>query len=348
MPPTLTAPADRRVRTRTRTRRRIAGLVVALVLLAAVLALSVVVGSAMLPLDVVWQAFTAPDGSASHATITRSRVDRTLLGLLVGAALGVAGALIQALTRNPLADPGVLGVNAGAAFAVAIGVAVLGITRIDQYLPLAFAGAVLAVVLVFAIAGGVRDAASPVRLTLVGVAMAAVLTGVSQTLALIDTDTFDRMRFWGAGTIADRPEGTVAAILPAILIGLVVAALCARPLNAIALGEDTARAMGIRLGLTRLGVLVAVTLLCGAATAAAGPLVFVGLVVPHIVRWITGPNWPWILLYSAVLSPVLLLGADIIGRFVVFPAELQVGVVMPLIGAPVLVALVRRRRAAAL
>jgi iron complex transport system permease protein len=309
---------------------------------------SVAVGSAMLPLDVVWRAFTHPDGSATQITVTEARVSRTLLGLVVGVALGVAGALIQAFTRNPLADPGVLGVNAGAGFAVTLAVALFGITRIDQYLPFAFAGAVLASVLVYLTGSGARGSASPVRLTLVGVALAAVLTGVSQTLALIDVETFDRMRFWGAGTIADRPAGTLEAIVPAVIAGLVIAALCARPLDAIALGDDVARAVGLRLGLIRVGVVLAVTLLCGAATAAAGPLVFVGLVVPHIVRWITGPRWPWIIAYSAVLSPVLLLGADILGRLLVIPAELQVGVVMPLIGAPVLVVLVRGRRARAL
>ncbi|MFT4210309.1 MAG: iron chelate uptake ABC transporter family permease subunit [Microbacterium sp.] len=338
----------RRAPLRPRSARLVAGLVVSLVALTVALLASVAIGSALLPLDVVLRAFTDPDGSATHMTVTVARVNRTMLGLLVGTALGVAGGLMQALTRNPLAEPGILGVNAGAGFAIALGVTLLGATRIDQYLPLAFAGAVAAAVLVYATAGGARGTNSPLRLTLVGVALGAVLTGLSRTLALIDPQTFDRMRFWGAGTIADRPEGTVAAIAPAIAMGLVVAALCARPLNAIALGDDTARAVGIRLGLTRAGVMIAVTLLCGAATAAAGPLVFVGLMMPHAVRWLTGPDWPWILAYSAVLSPALLLAADIVGRLIVIPAELQVGVVMPLIGAPVLVMLVRGRRARAL
>lgn len=332
----------------TRTRRRVLGLIAALLLLASLCVLSVVVGSAALPLDVVWQAFVAPDGSVSQVTVTSARVDRTVLGILVGAALGISGALIQALTRNPLADPGILGVNAGAGFAVTLAVAFLGITRIDQYLPFAFVGAIAASALVYLAAGAGRGSGSPVRLTLVGVAFAAVLTGFSYTLALIDTDTFDRMRFWGAGTLADRPAGTIEAILVPLALGLLIAAFCVRPLNALALGEDTARAVGVRLGATRVGVVLAVALLCGAATAAAGPLVFVGLVIPHAVRWITGPDWIWITLYSAVLAPALVLGADILGRIVVIPAELQVGVVLPLIGAPVLIALVRGRKAKAL
>ncbi|WP_217254385.1 iron chelate uptake ABC transporter family permease subunit [Streptomyces sp. AC602_WCS936] len=328
--------------------RRLLGLGAAACVLLAAVVLSVAVGSAMLPPDVVWQALTAPDGSASHATVGDARVDRTVLGLLVGVCLGVAGALIQALTRNPLADPGVLGVNAGAGFAVTLGVALFGVTRIEQYLPFAFAGAIAGSVVVFLAASGGRGGSSPLRLTLVGVAFTAVLSGISQTLALIDTETFDRMRFWGAGTVTDRPAGTAAAIAPFVLAGLLAAVCCARPLNAIALGDDAARAVGLRVGATRAGVVIAVTVLCGAATAAAGPLMFVGLMVPHAVRWLTGPDWRWILAYCAVLAPAIVLVADVLGRLIVIPAELPVGVVLPLIGAPVLIWLARGRRARAL
>ncbi|MEV0117415.1 iron chelate uptake ABC transporter family permease subunit [Streptomyces sp. NPDC050844] len=341
-PPTASSgPARRRT-------RRLIGLGAAVgVLLVAVL-LSVAIGSAMLPLDVVWQALTAPDGSASHATISEARVDRTLVGILVGVSLGVAGALIQALTRNPLADPGVLGVNAGAGFAVTLGVALFGVTRIEQYLPFAFVGAVAGSAVVYFAASGGRGGPSPLRLTLVGVAFTAVLSGISQTLALIDTETFDRMRFWGAGTLTDRPTGTAAAIVPFVVAGLLAAVCCARPLNAIALGDDAARSFGLRVGATRCGVVIAVALLCGAATAAAGPLMFVGLMVPHAVRRLTGPDWRWILAYSAVLAPAIVLLADVLGRLIVIPAELPVGVMMPLIGAPVLILLVRTSRARAL
>lgn len=191
--PPPTAPS-RSARRRT---RRLVGLGVALGALLVAVLLSVAIGSALLPPDVVWQALTAPDGSASHATVSGARVDRTLLGIVVGLSLGVAGALMQALTRNPLADPGVLGVNAGAGFAVTLGVAVFGVTRIEQYLPFALVGAVVGAAFVYLAASGGRGGPTPVRLTLVGVAFTAVLVGISQTLALIDTETFDRMRFWG-------------------------------------------------------------------------------------------------------------------------------------------------------
>lgn len=341
-PPTGSSPSSRR-----RT-RRLLGLGAAVAVLLVAVLLSVAIGSAMLPLDVVWQALTAPDGSASHATISEARVDRTLLGIVVGMSLGVAGALMQALTRNPLADPGILGVNAGAGFAVTLGVAVFGVTRIEQYLPFAFVGAIAGAALVYLAASGGRSGPSPLRLTLVGVAFTAVLSGISQTLALIDTETFDRMRFWDAGTLTDRPPGTVGDIAPFVLAGLLAAVCCARPLNAIALGDDAARAVGLRIGATRCGVVIAVALLCGAATAAAGPLIFVGLMVPHAVRWLTGPDWRWILAYSAVLAPAIVLVADVLGRLIVVPTELPVGVMMPLIGAPVLIVLVRGSRVRAL
>ncbi|MGW7594253.1 iron chelate uptake ABC transporter family permease subunit [Streptomyces rubiginosohelvolus] len=324
--------------------RRVIGLGVAVGGLLVAVLLSVAIGSALLPLDVVWQALTAPDGSASHATVSGARVDRTLLGIVVGMSLGVAGALMQALTRNPLADPGVLGVNAGAGFAVTLGVAVLGVTRIEEYLPLALVGAVVGSAFVYLAASGGRGGPTPVRLTLVGAPVTAGHLGKNQNHALIDTETFDRMRFWGAGTITDRPTGTAGDILPFVLAGLLVAALCARPLNAMALGDDAGRSFGLRVGAVRCGVVVAVALLCGAATAAAGPLMFVGLMVPHAVRWLTGPDWRWILVFSAVLAPVIVLIADVLGRLIVIPSELQVGVMMPLIGAPVLILLVRGSR----
>lgn len=330
------------------TRRRLIALAAALAVLAVAIVLSLCIGSAMLPLDVVVRAFTDPDGSTSQITVTSARVDRTVLGLLVGIALGVAGALIQALTRNPLADPGILGVNAGAAFAVVIGIAAFGLTRTAEFMPFALAGAVAAAIAVYLLASGGRAAPDPVRLTLVGIALAAVLSGISQTLALIDQETFNRMRFWLVGTITDRPPDAAASVLPFIMMGLVLAIAVARPLNALALGEDLARTLGARLGLTRVLTFAAVTLLCGAATAAAGPIAFIGLMVPHAVRWITGPDWRWILAFTMVLAPALLLIADVLGRVIVLPAELPVGIVTALIGAPVLIVLVRRRKAATL
>lgn len=308
---------------------------------------SILVGSAQLAPSTVWAALTAPDGSIDHATVLTLRLPRTALGVLVGAALAVSGALMQGLTRNPLADPGILGVNAGAGFAIVLGVTLFGVTRIADYLWFGFLGAVLAGAAVYAVAARGPGGADPLRLTLVGVALSAVLMGFSQTLAMLNTTTFDRMRFWGAGSLADRPDGTIQTILPFIAAGIIIAVLTARGLNALALGDDLARSLGSRVPWTRAGGMLAVTLLCGAATAAVGPIGFVGLMVPHAVRFLVGSDQRWILAFSVLLGPILVLASDILGRILVAPAELQVGVVTAFLGAPVLIALVRGSKAGA-
>ncbi|WP_448221416.1 FecCD family ABC transporter permease [Gordonia iterans] len=324
------------------TARRFAWFAAACVLLAAVVVVSVMVGSAQLSPSTVWSALTAPDGGIDHNTIRQVRVPRTVLGLLVGAALGVGGALMQAVTRNPLADPGLLGVNAGAALAVVLAVAFLGFTRIEQYLWPAFAGAVVGAVLVVAIASRAPGGATPLRLTLVGVAVTAVFTGITMSLSLVDPERFDRMRFWGVGSITDRPPGTAEAVLPFIAVGLVLALMAGRALNALALGDDLAASIGARVAVIRLAGLAGLVILCGAATAAAGPIAFIGLMIPHAVRMTVGPDQRLVLAFAVVLGPVLLLSADVLGRLVVWPDELAVGVMTPLIGAPVLIWLVRR------
>ncbi len=234
--------------------------------------------------------------------------------------------------------------NGGAGFAIVLGVAIFGVTRIEQYLWFGFAGAVLAAALVYGIAARAPGGANPLRLTLVGVALGAVLTGATKSMALLDPETFDRMRFWDAGTLADRPAGTVEMIWPFIAAGLVLAFACARSLNALALGDELAAAVGVRVVPVRLVAVVAVTLLCGAATAAAGPIVFIGLMIPHAVRWVTGPDQRWIMAFTFVSAPVLVLVSDVLGRLIIRPAELQVGVVTAFLGAPILIALIRRSR----
>ncbi len=339
----MTASTTTDVQPRTRSRTLLwAGVVASLALLLLVCLLSLFVGSGQIAPGVVWQALWSPERLIDHSTIRDVRMPRTVLAVLVGAALGVSGALAQAVTRNPLGDPGILGVNAGAGLAIALGVAILGITSIDQYLWIGFLGALIAAVMVYAIAARAPGGITPVRLTLVGVALSAVFLGASQSLALLRPHVFDQMRFWGAGSLADRPPGTVTTILPFIAVALVIGVLCARSLNALALGDDIARSVGVHVGALRVVVVVVVTVLCGAATAAAGPISFIGLMVPHAVRFLTGPDQRWILIFSLILAPVLLLAADILGRVVVIPAELQAGVMTAFIGAPVLIVLVRR------
>lgn len=322
--------------------------VAALALVATIL-LSIAVGSKDIPLPTVIEAlFAYNDANDDHAIIIALRVPRTLLGLLVGAALGLSGALIQALTRNPLADPGILGVNAGAAFAVTIGVGFFGVGTISGYVWFAFAGAIGATVLVYAVGSVGRGGATPIRLTLSGIAVGAVLSGISSGLALLDPETFDRLRFWNAGSLGVTGFDPVFAVAPFLIVGMLLALVVARPLNAIALGDDLATSLGANIARTRAIVVVAVTLLAGAATAAAGPISFVGLMVPHVARWLIGPDQRWIVAFTILLSPILLLSADIVGRVVMRPGELQVGIVTAFVGAPVLILLARRRKVSGL
>ena len=328
--------------------RRAAGLFVVIGVLAALCLVSIAVGTEYIPLGRVWHGLFFADGSPQSVIIRELRLPRTVLGLVVGMALGVAGALIQALTRNPLADPGILGVNAGAAFFVAIAVGVLGLSGIDAYVWFAFAGAALAACAVYALGSMGRAGATPIRLTLSGIALGAVLGGITSGMLLLDPDAFDRMRFWSAGSLAGRGVDIVISTAPFIALGLILAALVARPLNAIALGDDLAQSLGARVIRTRVIGVVAVTLLAGAATAAAGPIGFVGLMIPHLVRWFVGPDQRWILIYTVFAAPALLLLSDVVGRLVIRPGELQVGIVTAFVGAPALIVLVRRTRASGL
>ncbi|WP_257422780.1 FecCD family ABC transporter permease [Nocardioides carbamazepini] len=310
--------------------------------------LSLAVGSNPLsPAEVL--AALGDGGTAETRYVVRDlRVPRTIVGIVVGIALGVAGALMQALTRNPLADPGILGVNAGAAFCVALGVSLLGIQSIAGYVWLAFAGALVVTVAVYVIGSTGRGAADPVRLTLAGVALGAVLSGLTTGLSLSDPTAFDRMRSWNAGTVLGRGLDVLAPVLPFAGLGLLLALVVAGGLNSVALGEDLARSHGVDVRRTRLLVVCAVTLLAGSATAVAGPISFIGLMVPHVVRWTLGPDQRTILAGTVLLAPTLLLVADVLGRLLVLPGEMPVGVVTAFVGAPLLIVLVRRRKAAAL
>lgn len=324
------------------------GLLVVLALLAIVTVLSVMVGSRDLPLSTVWDALTGADTGRDAQVVTTLRIPRTVMGLLVGAALGVAGALIQAVTRNPLADPGILGVNAGSAFAVAMGVGLLGVTAPSGYVWFAFGGALVTTVVVYLIGSIGRGSVSPAQLTLAGVALGAVLSGITSALLLADQETFSVIRAWEAGSFADRGGEVISATVPFLVVGLVIALALGPALNAVALGDDLAHALGAKVLRTRVLSLLAITLLAGSATAMAGPVAFVGLMIPHIARWIVGPDQRWIIAYSVLLAPVLTVAADVLGRVILPTGEMQVGIVTAFLGAPVLVLLVRRERVSGL
>lgn len=335
------APSPGRAR---RGRTRALWLLVALAVLALALVASLAVGSrAIAPADVLAALLGSNADPVEATVVIEGRLPRTAIALAAGAALGVAGALIQALTRNPLADPGILGVNAGAAFAVAIAVGVLGVTSVWGYLWFAFGGAFAAAVLVYAVGSSLRTGARPVTLTLAGVALGAVLSGITSAMVLSDPASFQAIRAWESGSLAGRDATALTALAP-FLVGAFVLALALAPsLNAVALGDDLARSLGARLPLVRVASVVVITVLAGGATAIAGPIAFIGLMVPHVARWIAGPDQRWIMAYTMVLAPILLLTADIVGRVVLLPGELPAGIVTAVLGAPVLIALVRRR-----
>ncbi|WP_432520974.1 FecCD family ABC transporter permease [Kineococcus sp. SYSU DK006] len=335
------------------TARRRAGrplaLLAALALLVVAAVLSLAVGSREIPLGTVVDALRGGAAASQDALVVRElRVPRTLLGVVVGVALGLSGALMQALTRNPLADPGLLGVNSGAAAAMVTAVGVLGLTSRLQLVWAAMLGAAVVAVVVYLLGASGRGGATPVRLALAGTAVSAALYAYTSAQVLLDARTFDRFRFWQVGSLAGHDVAVFWQMLPFFAVGTALALTQARALNALALGEDSGRALGAHLTRTRVLTALAVTLLCGAATATAGPIAFVGLAVPHLVRALTGPDQRWVLPLSCVVAPTLLLLGDVLGRIVVRPGELEVSIVTALLGAPVLVALVRRRRLAQL
>ncbi|GAA2846168.1 iron complex transport system permease protein [Leucobacter komagatae] len=330
------------------TQRRLLGITALIAALCLMLVLSITYGANPVPISEVWRTVFDADGSEASSIVWTLRAPRTLVGIVAGMAFGVAGALIQAITRNPLADPGILGVNAGAGFAITVGVAVFGVTGIAGYVWFSFAGAVLATVLVYLIGASGRGSASPVTLVIAGVALAAVLTAFATFLQLINEETFRSFRNWSLGSLARVSVSDTLTVLPLILLGLVLAVVISGSLNAVALGDDQAASLGANVARTRTIGLVSVTLLAGAATALTGGIAFVGLAVPHLVRWFTGPDQRWIIALTALASPVLVLGADVLGRVVARPGEIEAGVMTAVLGAPVLIALVRRRKASTL
>jgi iron complex transport system permease protein len=310
---------------------------------------SIAVGSRPLEMGTVVDALVAYDPSLDdHLIVRELRVPRTVLTLLVGAALGLAGALMQGVTRNPLADPGLLGVNAGASLAVVVGIYAVGLASVASYAWFAFAGAAVAGAVVYTLGALGRGGATPVKLAIAGAALSALLGSFTAALLLLDSATLDQYRFWAVGSTAGRDMTVVWQVLPFLAAGTLIGLATGRALNGLALGEDVARSLGQRVGWIRLAAAASVVLLTGASVAAAGPIGFVGLTVPHVARAVTGPDNRWLLPYSMLMGAILLVCADVIGRVIARPGEVEVGIVTAFLGAPVFIAFVRRRRIAEL
>ncbi|WP_200816074.1 iron ABC transporter permease [Nocardiopsis sp. JB363] len=312
--------------------------------LAGAMLLSLVAGSKPTPPPEVLRVFT---GGADPYTVTvvESRIPRTIVGVLAGASLALAGTLMQGVTRNPLADPGLLGVNAGAAAAVVTATALLGPTSVTGTVWWALPGALLAGLAAYAVGTRGGDGGM-VRLLLAGAVVSAVLTAYVQAVSLSMPDVFDSYRYWVVGSLAGRGMDVVLAVLPVVGLGLVIALFVMGGLNALALGDEAAVATGANVTATRAGGLVAGVLLAAGATAAAGPIAFVGLAVPHMVRSLVGVDFRLQVPFAVLVGPVLLLVADVVGRTVVRPMELMVGVVTAFVGAPVLLYVLRRTKGA--
>lgn len=320
-------------------RGRTAYVLLGVVLVVAVVA-SMLLGARLVsPLD-LWR-----EGSVGQG-ILETRLPRTVLGLMVGAALALAGACLQGLTRNPLADPGLLGINAGATLAMVLAVSVLGVSSMTGYIWLAFVGAAAAAVVVHAVASLGRGGATPAKLVLAGAALSAGVLSWTDGLLMTDRRTFDQMRLWQVGTLGGRAWDIVLTGLPFLLVGGVLAMLGARTLDALALGEDLARGLGRRVALDRVAVGAAVVLLAGTATALTGPVAFVGLVVPHAVRALVGSAHARVLPLSVGFGAALTLVADVLGRILWPPTEIQVGIMTAVVSVPVFVVFLRRGRMA--
>jgi iron complex transport system permease protein len=318
------------------------GLFGALLVLALACGFGLAVGSRPLPMSEVLDALAARDESDAAIIVWEQRMPRTLLGVVVGAALAVGGVLAQGITRNPLADPALLGVSAGAALAIVIGSFAFGISTLAPQILVATLGAAVAGAAVLSLAGFGHRGVAPTTLALVGLSISATIVAAISVLVLLDARTLDEYRFWLVGALAGRGTPTLATVAPVLLIGLALTLFAVPGLDALALGDDVAAGLGVRVDRARLVAGLGVVLLTATAVAATGPIAFVGLVVPHAARAITGARHGWLLPYAAVLGATLLVAADVAGRVVARPAELQVGVVTALVGAPLALVLLRR------
>ncbi|WP_233522045.1 FecCD family ABC transporter permease [Streptomyces triticagri] len=345
-PAAPTLPRERRSPRRARSKPLLAlGLLgVGGVLLLAVLA-SLAIGSGPVSFaDVLQGVFDPQQGDKGQLIIQEVRIPRTVAGLLAGVALGLGGTVMQGVARNPLADPSLLGVNQGASLAVVTAISALGLTAPSQYIWFGFLGALIATLVVYGVGSLGREGATPVKLALAGAATGAVLGSFTSAMLLNDREGYDQFRFWQVGALDAREAEVLWQAAPFIAVGGLLALSLGPQLNALSLGDDLARGLGQRVGRARIVSALVVVMLCGAATVVAGPIGFVGLAVPHVARLITGPDYRWVLPYSMLLAPIVLLLADILGRVIARPGEVQVGVVTAAVGCIPFIWLVRRRK----
>lgn len=322
---------------------RLLGLMVGVLLLSLCFMMSIMLGAADINPGTVWQALTAFDGSTNHLIITTVRLPRALIALIVGAALAVAGSLMQGLTRNVLAEPRLLGISGGASLAVVFATFLFGTASIQIYTWFAFVGGAIAAIAVYTLGSVGRSGMTPLKLILAGAVLDYFMTALTTGILILNQRTLDEIRFWLAGSVAGRDLNVLLQVLPYILVGLILAFSLGKPITALTLGEDVAKGLGLRTGWVKAITAAVAVLLTSSAVALSGPIAFIGLVVPHFVRFFVGVDYRWLLPYAAIWGAILLSLADLAARLVIKPQELPVGIMAALVGAPFFIYLARSK-----
>lgn len=321
---------------------RFAGLLLGIILLVISMCASVVYGYTQTSWRLAIEAFTNFNGSNEHLIIQTVRLPRAIIAVVVGASLAIAGALMQALTKNPLASPGVFGINAGAGFFVVIAVSIFGVSSLQAYTWISFLGAAVAAFSVYFVGSFGREGLTPMKLTLAGAAMAALFSSLTQGFLVTNESALDQVLFWLAGSVQGRKLEMLYSILPYTGTALIICFFLASKINLLMMGEDVAKGLGQKTGTVKLITAIVIIFLAGGSVAIAGPVGFVGIVIPHIARYFVGNDHRWILPYCAVLGGVLLVAADICARYVVMPEEVPVGIMTALVGTPFFIYIARR------
>ncbi|MGP4073493.1 FecCD family ABC transporter permease [Piscibacillus sp. B03] len=326
----------------TKTSTRSIGIIIGMISVLALIWASVIFGLTKINTQMVIDSFTNYDQSNEHIIIQTARIPRALIAAAVGSSLAIAGAIMQGLTKNPLASPSIFGVNAGASFFVVLGVSFFGVSSITGFTWLAFLGAAIAAVVVYLLGSVGTDGLTPVKLTLAGAAIAALFSSMTQGILTMDERALDQVLFWLAGAVQGRDLELLVGVLPYLIVGWVTSLFIGKKMNVLTMGEDVAVGLGQKTWLVKVVGAMVIVLLAGSAVAIAGPIGFVGLIIPHVARWLVGYDYRWLIPYSGLLGAILLLAADIGARYIIMPAEVPIGVMTAFIGAPFFIYIARR------
>ncbi|MHC0038204.1 FecCD family ABC transporter permease [Pseudoneobacillus sp. C159] len=318
------------------------GLIITLLTLLFFICISIVYGYTDTSWKTALDTFIHYNASNEHIVISSIRLPRALIAASVGASLAISGVLMQTLTKNPLASPGIFGINAGAGFAVVIAVSLFSVVTLQAFTWLAFLGAGVAAISVYFIGSIGREGLTPMKLTLAGAAMSAMFASFTQGLLVIDEAALEQVLFWLAGSVSGRKLESLMSVLPYLAIGWLGAILLATKLNVLAMGDDVAKGLGLNTAIVKIGVGIVVVLLAGGAVAISGPIGFIGIIIPHITRSIVGIDHRWVIPFSGLLGAILLLAADVAARYVLMPQEVPVGVMTAIIGTPFFIYIARR------